>query len=125
MPPVNSARLRLASAQINPIVGDIAGNIEKVLAAALEAKAQGAQILLTPEMVVTGYPVEDLALRPAFRRASIEAIQSLATRLRENDCGEMLIAVGYMDDDGRPLNSLALVHEGEMRAKYVKRHLPN
>jgi NAD+ synthase (glutamine-hydrolysing) len=106
-------------------VGDIAGNIEKVLAAALEAKAQGAQILLTPEMVVTGYPVEDLALRPAFRRASIEAIQSLATRLRENDCGEMLIAVGYLDDDGRPLNSLALVHEGEMRAKYVKRHLPN
>ena len=125
MPPVNSARLRLASAQINPIVGDIAGNIEKVLAAALEAKAQGAQILLTPEMVVTGYPVEDLALRPAFRRASIEAIQSLAIRLRENDCGEMLIAVGYLDDDGRPLNSLALVHEGEMRAKYVKRHLPN
>ncbi len=106
-------------------MGDIAGNIEKVLAAALEAKAQGAQILLTPEMVVTGYPVEDLALRPAFRRASIEAIQSLATRLRENDCGEMLIAVGYLDDDGRPLNSLALVHEGEMRAKYVKRHLPN
>lgn len=125
MPPVNSARLRLASAQINPIVGDIAGNIEKVLAAALEAKAQGAQILLTPEMVVTGYPVEDLALRPALRRASIEAIQSLAIRLRENDCGEMLIAVGYLDDDGRPLNSLALVHEGEMRAKYVKRHLPN
>lgn len=106
-------------------MGDIAGNIEKVLAAALEAKAQGAQILLTPEMVVTGYPVEDLALRPAFRRASIEAIQSLAIRLRENDCGEMLIAVGYLDDDGRPLNSLALVHEGEMRAKYVKRHLPN
>ena len=106
-------------------MGDIAGNIEKVLAAALEAKAQDAQILLTPEMVVTGYPVEDLALRPAFRRASIEAIQSLATRLRENDCGEMLIAVGYLDDDGRPLNSLALVHEGEMRAKYVKRHLPN
>jgi len=125
VPPTNSARLRLASAQINPIVGDIAGNIEKVLAAALEAKAQGAQILLTPEMVVTGYPVEDLALRPAFRRASIEAIQSLAIRLRENDCGEMLIAVGYLDDDGRPLNSLALVHEGEMRAKYVKRHLPN
>ena len=106
-------------------MGDIAGNIEKVLAAALEAKAQGAQILLTPEMVVTGYPVEDLALRPALRRASIEAIQSLAIRLRENDCGEMLIAVGYLDDDGRPLNSLALVHEGEMRAKYVKRHLPN
>ncbi len=125
MPPANSARLRIASAQINPIVGDIAGNIEKVLAAALEAKAHGAQVLLYPEMVVTGYPVEDLALRPAFRRASIEAVQSLATRLRENDCGEMLIAVGYLDDDGRPLNSLALIHQGQIRAKYVKRHLPN
>jgi NAD+ synthase (glutamine-hydrolysing) len=106
-------------------VGDIAGNIEKVLTAALEAKAHGAQVLLYPEMVVTGYPVEDLALRPAFRRASIEAVQSLATRLRENDCGEMLIAVGYLDDDGRPLNSLALIHQGQIRAKYVKRHLPN
>jgi NAD+ synthase (glutamine-hydrolysing) len=125
VPPANSARLRIASAQINPIVGDIAGNIEKVLAAALEAKAHGAQVLLYPEMVVTGYPVEDLALRPAFRRASIEAVQSLATRLRENDCGEMLIAVGYLDDDGRPLNSLALIHQGQIRAKYVKRHLPN
>ncbi len=106
-------------------MGDIAGNIEKVLATALEAKAQGAQVLLYPEMVVTGYPVEDLALRPAFRRASIEAVQSLATRLRENDCGEMFVAVGYLDDDGRPLNSLALIHQGEIRAKYVKRHLPN
>jgi NAD+ synthase (glutamine-hydrolysing) len=106
-------------------VGDIAGNIEKVLAAAVEAKAQGAQVLLCPEMVVTGYPVEDLALRPAFRRASIEAVHSLATRLSENDCGEMLVAVGYLDDDGRPLNSLALIHRGEIRAKYVKRHLPN
>jgi NAD+ synthase (glutamine-hydrolysing) len=106
-------------------VGDIAGNIEKVLTAALEAKAHGAQVLLYPEMVVTGYPVEDLALRPAFRRASIEAVQSLATRLHENDCGEMLIAVGYLDDDGRPLNSLALIHQGQIRAKYVKRNLPN
>lgn len=125
MLPIDSVKLKLASAQLNPIVGDIAGNVEKVLAAALEAKAHGAQVLLYPEMVVTGYPVEDLALRPAFRRASIEAVKSLASRLRDNDCGEMLIAVGYLDDDGRPLNSLALIHQGVIRAKYVKRHLPN
>jgi NAD+ synthase (glutamine-hydrolysing) len=125
MPPANSARLRVASAQINPIVGDIKGNIAKVLEGVVGAKSQGATLVLFPEMVVTGYPVEDLALRPAFRKASLSATESLAKELFETGCGEILVCVGFLDDDGRPLNSLALIHRGEIKAKYVKRHLPN
>ena len=125
MPPLLSRTLRLASAQINPIVGDIKGNSGKVLEASLEAKALGAEVVLFPEMVITGYPVEDLALRPAFRSASIEATKELAKKLAANGCGEMLVVVGFLDDDGRPLNSIALLFDGELKAKYVKRHLPN
>ncbi|MFM8854914.1 MAG: NAD+ synthase, partial [Actinomycetota bacterium] len=93
--------------------------------ASLEAKALGAEVVLFPEMVITGYPVEDLALRPAFRSASIEATKELAKKLAANGCGEMLVVVGFLDDDGRPLNSIALLFGGEIKAKYVKRHLPN
>jgi len=125
MPPLLSRTLRLASAQINPIVGDIKGNSGKVLEASLEAKALGAEVVLFPEMVITGYPVEDLALRPAFRSASIEATKALAKKLAASGCGEMLVVVGFLDDDGRPLNSIALLFDGELKAKYVKRHLPN
>lgn len=125
MPPLLSRKLRLASAQLNPIVGDIKGNSGKVLEATLEAKALGAEVVLFPEMVITGYPVEDLALRPAFRNASIEAVKELAKKLAANGCGEMLAVVGFLDDDGRPLNSIALLFGGEVKAKYVKRHLPN
>ncbi len=125
MPPLPSRKLRLASAQINPIVGDIKGNSGKVLEASLEAKALGAEVVLFPEMVITGYPVEDLALRPAFRSASIEATKELAKKLAAAGCGEMLVVVGFLDDDGRPLNSIALLFGGEVKGKYVKRHLPN
>ena len=125
MPPSIVSKLRLASAQINPVVGDIKGNVEKVLEAANEAKSLGAQVLLFPEMVVTGYPVEDLALRPAFRSASVAAVGDLAKKLVDSGCGEILVAVGFLDDDGRPLNSIALLFGGEIKAKYVKRHLPN
>lgn len=131
MPPFDTTgqdatpRLRVASAQINPIVGEIKGNVEKVIAAVAEAKGSGAEVILFPEMVVTGYPVEDLALRPAFRRSSIDAVSNLAKRLSELGCGEMLVVIGFLDDDGRPLNSIALLHGGEIKAKYVKRHLPN
>lgn len=117
--------IRIGSAQINPVVGDIKGNIELVIAAVSAAQEKGAQILLFPEMVVTGYPVEDLALRPAFRAASSQAVDSLAKTLNARGLGEILVVLGFLDDDGRPLNSVALLHGGEVKAKYIKRHLPN
>jgi len=117
--------IRLASAQINPVVGDIKGNIKLVIDAVKTAEAKGAQIVLFPEMVVTGYPVEDLALRPAFRKASSDAVKDLAKSLATLGLSEILVVVGFLDDDGRPLNSVALIYAGEVKAKYVKRHLPN
>lgn len=119
------AMIRLASAQINPVVGDIKGNIKLIIDAVKTAEAKGAQIVLFPEMVVTGYPVEDLALRPAFRKASSDAVKDLAKSLATLGLSEILVVVGFLDDDGRPLNSVALIYAGEVKAKYVKRHLPN
>jgi NAD+ synthase (glutamine-hydrolysing) len=81
MPKVDKrAVLRIASAQINPVVGDIKGNIDLVIGAIKDAHEKGAQVVLLPEMVVTGYPVEDLALRPAFRRASIDFLMMMGGR---------------------------------------------
>jgi len=78
-----SARLRIAMAQINPVVGDISGNAELIKSSVVQASDAGADVIVFPEMVLTGYPVEDLALRPAFRRASIDAIQILAREIKE------------------------------------------
>ena len=117
--------MRIGVAQLNPIVGDIAGNVVKVLDSISEFKKKGVQIALFPEMVITGYPVEDLALRPAFRRRSISAVEALAKQIAESGSSEMLVCVGFLDDDGQPLNSVALIHGGKVVAKYVKRHLPN
>ena len=121
----SEAMIRLASAQINPVVGDIKGNIKLIIDAVKTAEAKGAQIVLFPEMVVTGYPVEDLALRPAFRKASSDAVKDLAKSLATLGLSEILVVVGFLDDDGRPLNSVALIYAGEVKGKYVKRHLPN
>jgi NAD+ synthase (glutamine-hydrolysing) len=74
--------LRIAGAQINPIVGDISGNAAKVIEMAHSAKLAGAQVVVYPEMVITGYPIEDLALRPAVSSASKNRVEDLAGELR-------------------------------------------
>jgi len=121
----NQTKLRIAAAQINPLVGDIAGNAAKVLGAAKKANTQGAQVVVFPEMVITGYPIEDLALRPAFSKAAKEAVKTLASNLEKNGCGDLLVVVGYLDREEKPLNAVALLHGGKIVARYVKRHLPN
>ena len=117
--------MRIASAQINPVVGDIAGNSDIIIREIEKAHSLGAQILLFPEMAVTGYPVEDLALRPAFQRASIAAVTEIASAAERFGAGEMLIVVGYLDHEGDPQNAVALLKRGKVVSKYVKRHLPN
>lgn len=117
--------LRVCAAQVNPVVGEIAGNLELIKGAVARAAKSGAQVVVLPEMVVTGYPVEDLALRPAFRRASIDAVSKLAGELASAGFGSILVCVGYLDEALRPINALALIHGGEVLARYVKRHLPN
>lgn len=112
-------------AQVNPVVGDIEGNAELIKEAVAESLKSEVDVVLFPEMVLTGYPVEDLALRPAFRKASIDRVQLLAKELKDLGAGEVLVVVGYLDEKDKPHNAVALIHGGEIRAKYIKHHLPN
>ncbi|CAN2184257.1 NAD synthetase [Candidatus Nanopelagicaceae bacterium] len=115
-------KLRLALAQINPTVGDLAGNAALVKEAALDAHKAGAHIAIFPEMVLTGYPVEDLALRPSFQVGSKAAIAQLAKELAP----EIVCIVGYLDQvDAQPQNMVAVISGGEIKARYAKCHLPN
>ena len=115
-------KLRLALAQINPTVGDLAGNAALITQSVDQAVAAGAHIAIFPEMVLTGYPVEDLALRPSFQVASKSALTALATQL-----GKSIVSiVGYLDQvDGKPQNMVAVIAGGQVKARYAKCHLPN
>jgi NAD+ synthase (glutamine-hydrolysing) len=112
-------KLRVALAQINPTVGDLAGNAGLIAEAVKSAQAQGANLIVFPEMIVTGYPVEDLALRPSFQAASITAVEQIAAGIT----GDLVAVVGYLDNG--PKNAVAVIHDGKIKARYVKRHLPN
>jgi NAD+ synthase (glutamine-hydrolysing) len=119
------ATLRLALAQVNYTVGDLAANASMVLARTREALAGGADLVAFPELTVTGYPPEDLVLRAGFRAASQAAVEKLAADLAAEGLGEIAVLVGYVDDDGGPRNALAFIHRGEVLARYYKHHLPN
>ncbi|HZU56945.1 MAG TPA: NAD+ synthase [Actinocrinis sp.] len=130
------AQLRIALAQINPTVGDLAGNAALILDSARAAAAQGAHILATPEMGLTGYPIEDLALRPSFVQAARAALDQLAARLADEGLGELVVIAGYLDgiaDDeprigrpaGSPLDAAAVIHRGSVLIRSAKHHLPN
>jgi len=112
-------KLRVALAQINPTVGDLAGNAGLIADSVKSAQAHGANLIVFPEMIVTGYPVEDLALRPSFQAASIKAVEEIATGIT----GDLVAVVGYLDNG--PKNAVAIIHDGKIKARYVKRHLPN
>ena len=116
-------KLRLALAQVNPTVGDLAGNAALITSAVTSARESGADIVVFPEMIVTGYPVEDLALRPSFQIASKAMIAEIAASIS----GQIVAVVGYLDtsQDGAPQNAVAIIHERQIKARYVKRHLPN
>ena len=123
----NLGQIRVALAQINPTVGDLEGNSNLIREYANKSTEAGAQIVLYPEMVITGYPVEDLALRKTFRRASINAVKKLAADIAADGNGELLSIIGYLDEseNGKPQNGVAVIHRGKVVAKYIKHHLPN
>lgn len=116
-------KLRVALAQVNPTVGDLAGNRALIASCVASAKNSGAHIVVFPEMMVTGYPVEDLALRPSFQSASKATIGKIAKDIS----GDIVAVIGYLDTSpqGSPQNAVAIIFEGEIVARYVKRHLPN
>ena len=119
-------QIRIGLAQVNPTVGALDSNSELILKFARHAKNAGAHIALFPEMVLTGYPVEDFALRPSFRTASRKALVELARRITEAEFGQMVLVVGYLDEtEHGPQNAIALIQAGELKARYIKHHLPN
>jgi NAD+ synthase (glutamine-hydrolysing) len=116
-------KLRVALAQINPTVGDLAGNAALISKYTEQAIAAAADVIVFPEMVLTGYPVEDLAMRASFRSASKEAMDQLASTLNPS----IVSVVGYLDQSskGAPQNKVAIVYGSKVVATYTKRHLPN
>ena len=116
-------KLRVALAQINPTVGDLVGNAALICTHAEQAKKAGADVIVFPEMVLTGYPVEDLALRASFRSASKKALAQLVTSLDPS----IVCVVGYLDQSpsGAPQNTVAIIYGSKVAATYTKRHLPN
>lgn len=129
--------IRLALAQVNPIVGDLRGNSAISRESVGAAASQGAHVVLLPEMVITGYPVEDLALRPSFQRASESTLEQLAQDIAADGHGEVLVIAGYLRGTdstdatklgvprGAPMNCAAVIHRGQVVAHYAKHHLPN
>jgi NAD+ synthase (glutamine-hydrolysing) len=119
-------QLRIALAQVNTCVGDLEGNADTVLAWTRKAAEAGAHVALFPEMALTGYPVEDLALRESFGVAAQRTLTALATRLADAGCGEVAVFVGYLDRDAAgPRNAAAVLYRGEVVARQFKHFLPN
>jgi NAD+ synthase (glutamine-hydrolysing) len=130
-------QLRIALAQVDPTVGDFPGNAAVVREQTRRAAEAGAQLVAFPEMMLTGYPVEDLVFRESFVAASKTTLQRLAGDLAADGLGDVAVMVGYLDADGPaklgadaapdrgPRNALALLHGGRVVTTYFKHHLPN
>lgn len=129
-------QLRLALNQIDSRVGDLAANADSVVRWTRHSAEQGAHLVAFPEMVLTGYPVEDLVLRSSFVEASRAALRSLAARLADEGLGELPVVVGYLDRSetaqprfgqpaGAPQDAGAVLHRGEVALAFAKHHLPN
>ena len=112
--------MRLALAQINPVVGDLDGNRDLILGRFEEAKARGADFVVFPELAVTGYPPEDLLLRPGFVRAAESTVEAIA---REARGATVLVGAPHFDHD--LYNACFVLSGGEVKAVYRKRFLPN
>jgi NAD+ synthase (glutamine-hydrolysing) len=129
-------KLRIAMAQVNATVGDLTGNADKIVEWTRRAGRQGAQVVVFPEMMLTGYPVEDLALRGSFLNASRAAVREVAERLADDGLGGIAVVTGYLDrreglaprtglPAGAPLDAAALLYGGEVVITTAKHHLPN
>jgi NAD+ synthase (glutamine-hydrolysing) len=128
--------MRIALAQVNATVGDLAGNADLIVEWTRRAAGQGARLVVFPEMMLTGYPVEDLALRTSFVEASIAVLDATAERLAAEGLGGVAVVTGYLDrvtglrprvglPAGAPLDAAALLYDGAVAVRSAKHHLPN
>ncbi len=123
--------IRLAMAQSNPIVGDIAGNVEKLVEQTRQAAKAGANLVQFGEMSITGYPVEDLVTRESFVAVAELAVSELAQRLVSENLGDVAVVVGAPKKAFTPNgwaianNAAFVLHKGQVIATYSKHHLPN
>jgi NAD+ synthase (glutamine-hydrolysing) len=113
-------QVRLGLAQINPTVGDLDGNFDRVVAWIEKARAQSVDVLAFPEMVITGYPPEDLLLKPSFIERAMERTRALLPMTRG-----ITVVVGTVDRDFDLYNAAAVLHDGQLVGTYRKRYLPN
>ncbi len=113
-------RLRIGIAQQNCTVGDLEGNFEKIAEVMEQAEKEGVQLLCFPELALTGYPPEDLALNMDFVAHNLEYIEQLGRR-----SGEMVSLVGFIDRDEDCFNAAAVLHRGKVAGVYHKSFLPN
>ena len=121
------APLRIALAQVDSTVGDLDANAAVVRRATARAAGLGADVVVLPEMMLTGYPIEDLALRGSFQRAVAARLTRLAAELAEDGHGALTVVVGSLGTapDGRPTNTAAVLRGGAVERVYTKHHLPN
>ena len=114
--------MRIALGQIDSVLGDLAGNVEKMAAWTRDATAAGADLICFPELAITGYPPEDLVLRKAFVDDNLEALEELSKRT----AGDCALLTGFVDRSERGLhNAAGLLRNGRVEARYHKHRLPN
>lgn len=114
------APLRLALAQINATVGDVDGNANKIVAAIVQAEAEGVEVIAFPELALTGYPPEDLLLKPSFINKNLEGLRRIAEAV-----GDTVAVVGFVDRRDDIYNAAAILHRGQLVGVYHKQFLPN
>ncbi|MGI0156393.1 MAG: nitrilase-related carbon-nitrogen hydrolase, partial [Thermoplasmata archaeon] len=114
------ARLRIAACQLNTVVGDLDGNVSRVLGALAEAESLGADLAVFSELAITGYPPEDLLLKPGFVSDNLSALRKVAA-----ETGRCAAVVGFVDAERDLHNAAAVCASGQILGVYHKRLLPN
>ncbi len=116
--------LKISLAQLNPVVGDIAGNMDKIRAARQTATGEGADLVIGTELCVTGYPPEDLILKNAFVRAAMDAVETLAAETADGGPG-LIVGAPWFDDDDNRYNAAIVIDDGKVQTVRYKWDLPN
>jgi NAD+ synthase (glutamine-hydrolysing) len=120
---MNIIPLRIALAQVNMTVGDLDGNTQKIISYMQQAHAAGAHIICFPELALTGYPPEDLLLKPGFITANLRKLDEIIQASEQ--LSGLTAVIGFVDRDHDIYNAAAIVHEGKLAGTYHKHYLPN